>query len=55
MSTWVFDTETLPNRTLFCALNADTGERFDLWRHEPEAPARLRSGWRPGPRCGSSC
>jgi hypothetical protein len=42
MSTWVFDTETLPNRTLFCALNADSGEWFDLWRHEPEAPARLR-------------
>jgi hypothetical protein len=43
MSTWVFDTETLPNRTLFCALNADTGEWFDLWRHEPEAHTRLRS------------
>jgi hypothetical protein len=41
MSTWVFDTETLPNRTLFCAKNADTGEWFDIWRHEPEAPARL--------------
>jgi hypothetical protein len=43
MSTWVFDTEVLPNRTLFCAREADTGERFDLWRHEPEAPARLRA------------
>lgn len=42
MSTWVFDTETLPNRTLFCAMNVETGEWFDLWRHEPEAPARLR-------------
>ena len=41
MSTWVFDTETLPNRTLFCAKNVDTGEWFDIWRHEPEAPARL--------------
>ena len=41
MSTWVFDTETLPNRTLFCAMNVDNGEWFDLWRHEPDAPARL--------------
>lgn len=41
MSTWVFDTETLPNRTLFCAKNVDTGEWFDLWRHEDGAPARL--------------
>lgn len=42
MATWVFDTETLPNRTLFCAKNIETGEWFDLWRHEFEAPARLR-------------
>lgn len=42
MSTWVFDTETYRNRTLFCALDVDTGEWFDLWRHEPNAPARLR-------------
>lgn len=41
MATWVFDTETMPNRTLFCAKNIDTGEWFDLWRHEPDAPARL--------------
>jgi hypothetical protein len=41
MSTWVFDTETLPNRTLFCAKNVDTGEWFDLWRHEPDAPTQL--------------
>jgi len=41
MSTWVFDVETLPNRTLFCAKNVETGEWFDLWRHEPTAPARL--------------
>ena len=41
MSTWVFDMETLPNRTLFCALDADTGERFSLWRHEERAPERL--------------
>lgn len=42
MTTWVFDTETMPNRTLFCAKNAETGEWFDLWRHEPDAPARLK-------------
>lgn len=41
MTTWVFDTETMPNRTLFCARNIDTGEWFDLWRHEPDAPTRL--------------
>ena len=43
MSTWVFDTETYRNRTLFCAQNIESGEWFDLWRHEPEAPARLRA------------
>ena len=42
MTTWVFDTETMPNRTLFCAKNVDTGEWFDLWRHEPDAPQRLK-------------
>jgi len=42
MTTWVFDTETMPNRTLFCAKNVDTGEWFDLWRHEPKAPERLK-------------
>lgn len=42
MPTWVFDVETMPNRTLFCAKNVDTGEWFDLWRHEREAPARLK-------------
>ena len=42
MSTWVFDTETLPNRTLFCAKCVETGEWFDLWRHEDDAPGRLR-------------
>ena len=41
MATYVFDTETLPNRTLFCAKNVETGEWFDLWRHEDDAPARL--------------
>lgn len=42
MSTWVFDTETLPNRTLFCAKCVETGEWFDVWRHEEGAPERLR-------------
>lgn len=42
MSTWVFDTETLPNRTLFCAKNIETGEWFDIWRHENNAPERLK-------------
>ena len=42
MTTWVFDTETMPNRTLICAKNVDTGEWFDLWRHEDRAPARLK-------------
>ena len=42
MSTWVFDLETVPNRTLFCAKNVDTGEWFDVWRHEHGAPARLK-------------
>ena len=41
MATWVFDTEIVPNRTLFCAKNLDTGEWFDIWRHELDAPARL--------------
>jgi hypothetical protein len=43
MSTWAFDTETLPNRTLFCAKNIETGEWFDLWRHETGAPEKLKS------------
>ena len=41
MGTWVFDTETLPNRTLFCAKNIETGDWFDLWRHTDDALARL--------------
>jgi hypothetical protein len=41
MSTWAFDTETLPNRTLFCAKNVETGEWFDVWRHQPGAPEKL--------------
>lgn len=43
MSTWVFDTETYRNRTLFCAHCAETGAWFDLWRHEAGAPARLKA------------
>lgn len=42
MSTWAYDTETMPNRTLFCAKNVDTGEWFDLWRHEDDAPGKLK-------------
>jgi len=42
MTTWVFDTETMPNRTLICAKNVDTGVWFDLWRHEANAPGRLK-------------
>jgi len=41
MATFVFDTETLPNRTLFCAKNVDTGEWFDLWQHEEDSAQRL--------------
>jgi hypothetical protein len=42
MTTWVFDIETMPNRTLICAKNVDTGAWFDLWRHEANAPGRLK-------------
>ena len=41
MATWVFDTEVLPNRTLFCAKNIDTGEWVDIWRHEPGSVEKL--------------
>ena len=41
MPTFVFDTETLANRSLFCAKDVDSGEWFDLWRHEPRAVERL--------------
>lgn len=41
MPTFVFDTEVLANRALLCALNVDTGEWFDVWRHEPRAVERL--------------
>ena len=43
MSTWVFDTETLPNRTLFCAMNVDTKQRFSIWRHDHEGSVKLRA------------
>ena len=42
MSTWVFDMETLPNRTLFRAKDVDTGTRFNIWRHQDDAPNALR-------------
>ena len=42
MSTWVFDTETLPNRTLLSAQCVETGEWFDVWRHEYDAVGKLR-------------
>ena len=42
MTTWVFDSETLPNRTLICFKNTDTGEWFDIWRHEPDAVNRCK-------------
>ena len=42
MPTFVFDLETLSNRSLFCALDVDSGVYFDLWRHEPGAVERLR-------------
>lgn len=41
MSTFVFDTETLPNRTLLCAYHLETGEWHDFWRHDPSTPQRL--------------
>ena len=43
MATWVYDTETLPNRTLFCAYDVDTKEWFTLWRHEDAASKRLKA------------
>lgn len=39
----VFDMETMPNRTLFCAHNVDRDEWFSIWRHEERAPERLRA------------
>lgn len=38
-----FDTETLPNRTLFRAKCLETGERFGVWRHEQGSPEKLMS------------
>ena len=42
MATFVFDTETFPNGTLFMAQELRTGDRFKLWRHEPGAVTRLK-------------
>lgn len=41
MSTFVFDSETLPNYTLFAFKNVDTGEYWRVRRHEDRAPERL--------------
>ena len=43
MTTWVYDTETLPNRTLLSAKCVETGEWFDVWRHESNAVDKLKS------------
>ena len=43
MTTWVYDTETLPNRTLLSAKCVETGEWFDVWRHEANAVDKLKS------------
>lgn len=42
MTTWVYDTETLPNRTLLSAKCVESGEWFDIWRHEDDAVEKLR-------------
>lgn len=41
MATFVFDCETLPNRTLVCFKNIESGDVFDLWRHEEDSPTKL--------------
>jgi len=41
MNTWVFDTETLPNRTLLSAKCIETEEWFDVWRHEENSIDKL--------------
>lgn len=41
MPTWVFDCETLPNRTLIRFKEIDTKEWWHVWRHEPDAVERL--------------
>jgi len=43
MSTHVFDSETLPNYTLFRFKDIETGERHGFVRSEPDAPQRLRA------------
>lgn len=42
MSTYVFDCETLPNRTLVRFKDVDSGEDRSFWRHQPGAVAGLR-------------
>jgi hypothetical protein len=41
MATFVFDCETLPNRTLVCFKDIESGDMFDLWRHEADSPVKL--------------
>lgn len=41
-NTFVFDTEVYVNCTLFCAQEVDTGERFHVWRDEPDSVEKLR-------------
>lgn len=41
MSTWVFDCETLPNRTLVRFKEIETGELWHVWRHEEGSVERL--------------
>lgn len=41
MGTFVFDSEVLPNYTLFAFKNVDTGEYWRVRRHEDRAPERL--------------
>lgn len=43
MSTHVFDSEVLPNYTLFRFKDIETGERHGFVRSEPDAPERLRA------------
>lgn len=39
--TWVFDMETFPNRTLFCAYGVEERRWVSVWRHAPDAVAQL--------------
>lgn len=40
--TWVFDMETFPNRTLFCAYGVEEQRWVRVWRHEDGAVESLR-------------